>query len=68
MSNPGDAFHIKGIADENHEHRELAQRQTLLEAKLRELRCEWDEFIAAMQKADQQKDAPSFAGLIGGDQ
>lgn len=47
MGNPGDVFHIKGIAGENHRHEDTEQRVTLLEARLRELRAEWDEFIEA---------------------
>ena len=49
MGNPGDVFHIKGIADEDHRHDDTEQRLTLLDAKLRELRAEWDEFIEAVE-------------------
>ena len=55
MGNPGDVFHIKGTADENHRHDDLEQKVALLDAKLRELRAEWDEFIEAVeaQNADE---------------
>jgi len=49
FGNPGDVFRIKGIADEHHRHDDLEQKVALLDAKLRELRAEWDEFIEAIE-------------------
>lgn len=49
----GSMFRIKGTASEKHRHDELAGRVLLLEVRLRELRAEWDEFIAAMYQADE---------------
>jgi len=51
MSNPGDAFHISGIADEHHRHQDLEQKMLLLEVRLQQLRAEWDEFIEEVSKS-----------------
>jgi hypothetical protein len=50
MGNPGNTFHIKGIADERHYHDGLEQKIVKLELLLRELRAEWDEFIEANER------------------
>jgi len=57
MGNPGDVFRIKGTAAENHRHDDTEQRVTLLEAKLRELRAEWDEFIEAIEAQHDGREA-----------
>jgi hypothetical protein len=49
MGNPGDVFRIKGTASEDHRHDDLEQKVALLDAKLQELRAEWDEFIEAVE-------------------
>jgi len=57
MGNPGDVFHIKGTVSENHRHDDLEQKVALLDARLRELRAEWDEFIEAVEAQNAEMEA-----------
>jgi hypothetical protein len=54
--NPGDTFHIAGLADERHYHDRLEQKISSLEIQLAALRAEWDEFIEAAMADEPGED------------